>query len=176
MQASLTPICTVTRKCLPALKNRNYIGRTSSEKVGNCESSVGSDNWIIRQVNGIYYLVGYTLGALNFQDPVTGGGKYDLKDNTKAREHTRKATYGQIHDLGPGSISSNIRLGYGTIHGRKVKIFHCCSTPSPRLAKTLKLHHLNSSEVTERADPALPTGTQGEESSAEHGSSGDPLR
>ena len=46
----------------------------------------------IRQVNRIYYLVGYTLEVLNSQDPVTGGGKYDLKDNTKAREHTRKAT------------------------------------------------------------------------------------
>ncbi|KAI9998219.1 hypothetical protein PInf_002562 [Phytophthora infestans] len=50
----------VTRKCLPALKNRNYIGRTSSKK--------------IRQVNRIYYLVGYTLEVLNSQDPVTGGG------------------------------------------------------------------------------------------------------
>ncbi|KAF4133368.1 hypothetical protein GN958_ATG17440 [Phytophthora infestans] len=131
---------------------------------------------LIRQVSRIYYLVGYTLEVLNSQDPVTGGGKYDLKDNTKARNTPARQPYGQIHDLGPGSISSNIRLGYGTIHGRRVKIFHCCSTPSPRLAKTLKLHRLNSSEVTERADPALPTGTQGEESSAEHGSSGDPLR
>ncbi|KAF4131832.1 hypothetical protein GN958_ATG18979 [Phytophthora infestans] len=109
----------VSRKCLLALKNRNYIGRTSSVK--------------IRQVNRIYYLVGYTLEALNFQDPVTGGGKYDLKDNTKAREHTRKATYGQIHDLGPGSISSNIRLGYGTIHGRRVKIF-TAAPPHPHVS------------------------------------------
>ncbi|KAF4131496.1 hypothetical protein GN958_ATG19312 [Phytophthora infestans] len=159
----------LTRKCLPALKNRNYIGRTSSEKAGNCESS-------IRQVNRIYYLVGYTLGALNSQDPVTGGGKYDAKELQRQGNTPARQPYGQIHDLGPGSISSNIRLGFGTIHGRRVKIFHCCSTPSPRLAKTLKLHHLNSSEVTERADPTLQTGTQGEESSAEHGSSGDPLR
>ncbi|KAF4136863.1 hypothetical protein GN958_ATG13945 [Phytophthora infestans] len=134
----------VTRKCLPALKNRNYIGRTSSEKVGNCESS-------IRQVNRIYYLVGYTLEALNSQDPVTGGGKYNAKGNAKARDTPARQPYGQIHDLGPKSISSNIRLGFGTIHGRRVKIFHCCSTPPPRLAKTLKLHHLNTSEVTERA-------------------------
>ncbi|KAF4136967.1 hypothetical protein GN958_ATG13846 [Phytophthora infestans] len=146
----------VTRKCLPALKNRNYIGHPTGYR--------------------IYYLVGYTLGALNFQDPVTGGGKYDAKELQRQGNTPARQPYGQIHDLGPGSISSNIRLGYGTIHGRRVKIFHCCSTPSPRLAKTLKLHHLNSSEVTERADPALPTGTQGEESSAEHGSSGDPLR
>ncbi|KAF4143964.1 hypothetical protein GN958_ATG06819 [Phytophthora infestans] len=159
----------VSRKCLPALKNRNYIGRTSSEKVGNCESS-------IRQVNRIYYLVGYTLEALNFQDPVTGGGKYDLKDNTKAREHTRKATLRPDPRSRPRIHKLEYSLRIRNIHGRRVKIFHCCSTPSPRLAKTLKLHHLNSSEVTERADPALPTGTQGEESSAEHGSSGDPLR
>ncbi|KAF4148030.1 hypothetical protein GN958_ATG02781 [Phytophthora infestans] len=105
----------------------------------------------IRQVNRIYYLVGYTLGALNFQDPVTGGGKYDAKELQRQGNTPARQPYGQIHDLGPGSISSNIRLGYGTIHGRRVKIFHCCSTPSPRLAKTLKLHHLNSSEVTERA-------------------------
>ncbi|KAF4127642.1 hypothetical protein GN958_ATG23166 [Phytophthora infestans] len=70
----------VTRKCLPALKNRNYIGRTSSEKVGNCESS-------IRQVNRIYYLVGYTLGALNSQDPVTGGGKYNAKERKGKGTH-----------------------------------------------------------------------------------------
>ncbi|KAF4135533.1 hypothetical protein GN958_ATG15276 [Phytophthora infestans] len=110
--------------------------------------------WIrmsIRQVNRIYYLVGYTLGALNFQDPVTGGGKYDAKELQRQGNTPARQPYGQIHDLGPGSISSNIRLGYGTIHGRRVKIFHCCSTPFPRLAKTLKLHHLNSSEVTERA-------------------------
>ncbi|KAF4128825.1 hypothetical protein GN958_ATG21981 [Phytophthora infestans] len=125
----------VSRKCLPALKNRNYIGH-----------------------------------------PVTGGGKYDAKELQRQGNTPARQPYGQIHDLGPGSISSNIRLEYGTIHGRRVKIFHCCSTPSPRLAKTLKLHHLNSLEVTERADPALPTGTHGEESSAEHGSSGDPLR
>ncbi|EEY69673.1 uncharacterized protein PITG_19292 [Phytophthora infestans T30-4] len=89
--------------------------------------------------------------ALNFQDPVTGGGKYDAKELQRQGNTPVMQPYGQIHDLGPGSISSNIRLGFGTIHGRRVKIFHCCSTPSPRLAKTLKLHHLNSSEVTERA-------------------------
>ncbi|KAF4141864.1 hypothetical protein GN958_ATG08945 [Phytophthora infestans] len=81
----------VTRKCLPALKNRNYIGRTSSEKILQ-PSELFPLLVQIRQVNRIYYLVGYTLEALNSQDPVTGGGKYDLKDNTKAREHTRKAT------------------------------------------------------------------------------------
>ncbi|KAF4148365.1 hypothetical protein GN958_ATG02444 [Phytophthora infestans] len=69
----------VTRKCLPAPKNRNYIGRTSSEKILQ-PSELFPLLVQIRQVNRIYYLVGYTLEALNSQDPVTGGGKYNAKE------------------------------------------------------------------------------------------------
>ncbi|KAF4136627.1 hypothetical protein GN958_ATG14181 [Phytophthora infestans] len=76
----------MTRKCLPALKNRNYIGRTSSEKILQpSELSL----YLCRsdRLTEFNYLVGYTLEALNSQDPVTGGGKYNAKERKGKGTH-----------------------------------------------------------------------------------------
>ncbi|KAF4147589.1 hypothetical protein GN958_ATG03219 [Phytophthora infestans] len=158
----------VTRKCLLALKNRNYIGRTSSEKVGNCESS-------IRQVNRIYYWVGYTLGALNSQDPVTGGGKYNAKERKGKGTHPRATlrpdprSRPRIHKL---EYSLRIRNHPRTQSEDFPLLLH--PIPASRQDTQASPLELFGSYRESRSRPT--DGYTGEESSAEHGSSGDPLR
>ncbi|GMF52291.1 unnamed protein product [Phytophthora fragariaefolia] len=88
------------------------------------------------------------------------------KEDTQKQGTPYKATQGRIQIQSIGSTASQIQIGKPLDLGiipRVVRGFPPYLPRCPSLAKTFTLQHMSSSPVTRGADPALPTGTQGDQ-------------
>ncbi|KAG2991330.1 hypothetical protein PC128_g23559 [Phytophthora cactorum] len=83
---------------------------------------------------------------------------------------------GQIAGLGPRYRKLEVSLAIWHNYQTQSEDLPLLLHPIPAPRQGTRSPPQNSLEVTKRADLALPTSTQDEESSADHGSLGDPLR
>ncbi|KAJ8566294.1 hypothetical protein ON010_g6833 [Phytophthora cinnamomi] len=115
--------------------------------------------------------------TLNYPDPAIGSGKYDKGRPTKSQQgpttHHKATTR---PDPDPGR---QIQVGNHLIwtKNREQSEDFRAAPPDPRVSP--RRSYFNTwtlQKLPEEQDPALPTGTQGEEFSTDHGSSEYPLR